>query len=675
MAAELEIEISAVTKGLTDGLKDATSKLRQFSDQAISFGKVFSSLVTLPIAALGAASVKAFGDVQALKKGLEVVAGSSAEAEKQFKSLTEVAKLPGLGLNEAVQGSINLQTIGFSAEKAEKSLKVFGNAVASVGKGRVEFERAIYGLQQLANTDFPLGEDLNILKDAIPQITPLLKEAFGTARTEELQKLGITSEQVIDTILDGLGKLPKVTGGINNAFENMGDSIRGSLSKIGDSINKTFDVEGLINKVAGGVDNLATGFSNLDESTQKMIIVFAGLAAAAGPVLLAIGGIIQALPLLAAGFAALTGPIGLIAIAVAAAIPLLVGLNSELSRTKEIAGQVKADLLEESLKGSREEFERLSKAFESTGLKPLEAQNKAIDALLLQEQNLLKSRLTGSRIDADASRARTKALIELKAEINKVNEAGNVTVTTFEKFSKIADLKNAEVFSKWEEELKGFNEQLLLTQKYQSALNALTGKEFDKKGIKDNGVDIGGVPVIEIPDFDDSKATAFLGSLQEFNDTASGIISNGISTTIGDMAFAIGEALVTGENVLKAAGGALLNGIAQIANQLGQAAIAIGVGMLAIKLAFKNPFTAIAAGVALVALAGAISASVAGMTSGIGGGSGGGGVGGSVAQSQSFGGSGAFVNPNDAFSNVTFTIEGTTLVGAIDRTKDRYAKG
>lgn len=48
---------------------------------------------------------------------------------------------------------------------------------------------------------------------------------------------------------------------------------------------------------------------------------------------------------------------------------------------------------------------------------------------------------------------------------------------------------------------------------------------------------------------------------------------------------------------------------------------------------------------------------------------------GSGAQSQAFTGSGAFIDPSSMFSNVTFEISGDKLIGVIDRTNDRYAKG
>lgn len=187
-------------------------------------------------------------------------------------------------------------------------------------------------------------------------------------------------------------------------------------------------------------------------------------------------------------------------------------------------------------------------------------------------------------------------------------------------------------------------------------------------------------PIIEIPEFDNSKATKFLLSLQDFRNEAQQILTQGIGTSLGNFAFAIGEAIGSGNDVLKVAGGALLGGIAQIADGLGQAAIKIGLGMIAIKLAFKNPFTAIAAGAGLIALAGFLRSKVGGITSGIGGPSvgsvGGAGVSG-VGSGANFGGSGQSTGVFNSNINLVgeFTIRGNDLVYIIDRANDRRSKG
>lgn len=304
MAVKLGADVSEFSRAMATAKKDLAG-FKKAGEAMKGFGESLSKYISAPLAGIAAVSLKTYGDIQALKKGLEAVAGSASGAEKQFSDLKEVAKLPGLGLEEAVRGSIRLQAIGFSAEQAQKSLQVFGNAIATVGGGRAELDRAIHGLQQLANTDFPLGEDLNILKDAIPQITPLLKEAFGTARSEELQKLGISSKEVVRVITEGLGALPPVAGGLKNSFENLSDSTKIAFASIGEAINKNLNVEGLLNAIAGKLTALAEGFNQLSPGVQRFIVISGALVAALGPILVVFGGILTAIPSMIAGYTAL----------------------------------------------------------------------------------------------------------------------------------------------------------------------------------------------------------------------------------------------------------------------------------------------------------------------------------------------------------------------------------
>jgi tape measure domain-containing protein len=311
--------------GFQNAIQSVQQGLRNTGQQVKNFGSDLSTYVSLPLTALGASAVKAFGDIESLKNGLTAVTGSADETNKQFSRLTELAKLPGLGLKEVTKGSINLQVIGFSAEKAEKSIRAFGNAVATVGGGREQFERATYGLAQLANTDFPLGEDLNIIKDSIPAVSRLLKEAFGSSRSDELAKMGISSAMVVDTIVNGLSKLPPVTGGINAAFENLKDGVFTNLADVGEIINKNLDISALVDKLIDGLSSITSWFKNLSPEIQRTSLIFAGLGVVIPPILVGLGVLISTiLPALIGGFAALVSPVGIAVAAIAAAGILIV---------------------------------------------------------------------------------------------------------------------------------------------------------------------------------------------------------------------------------------------------------------------------------------------------------------------------------------------------------------
>lgn len=97
-----------------------------------------------------------------------------------------------------------------------------------------------------------------------------------------------------------------------------------------------------------------------------------------------------------------------------------------------------------------------------------------------------------------------------------------------------------------------------------------------------------------------------------FNEKAADIINNSLVGTFEGIGNAIGEALSGGQNLIEGLSQTLLSGLGNVLVDLGKLAIATGVGIKAIKTAFKtlNPLVAIGAGVALIALGSSISKSV-----------------------------------------------------------------
>ena len=153
----------------------------------------------------------------------------------------------------------------------------------------------------------------------------------------------------------------------------------------------------------------------------------------------------------------------------------------------------------------------------------------------------------------------------------------------------------------------------------------------------------------------------------EFNETATNIINNGIIDAFSSIGRGIGNAIANGTNVFSEVGLGLLKVVGQVATQLGEAAIGIGVAMLAIKLSFTNPFTAIAAGVALVALGSALggiannalqaqgssgSAAVAGQ--------------GSVGTGSNFSSNAGGFSSSSSGGEFVFRIRGRELVGVLE---------
>lgn len=336
--ASLTVRLTAETSSLTRGLSTATRSMDTFAQRADAIGRRLGSIsngaadlgriltigVTAPLAALGSTFVSAAVEMDSLTRGLTAMTGSSTETAAQLVRLQEVAKLPGLGFREAIQGSIRLQAVGINARLAERSLSAFGNAIALTGGGKNELDRVTTQLAQLGARGKVTAEDLRPIIEAAPSVASALKQAFGTIDTQQIQKLHLSSTQFLTQLDAALEHLPHATGGARNAFENLEDASFRLRAAIGGQLLPV--IAPLVSKIADMVQSL----SEADPAVLGLGVRIAGAAALAGPLLFVlgkIGGAVGALlPALSGVAAFLAGPWG-IAIGIAAAGILAVSTN------------------------------------------------------------------------------------------------------------------------------------------------------------------------------------------------------------------------------------------------------------------------------------------------------------------------------------------------------------
>ena len=290
-----------------------------FGQKMQSVGKGLTIGLTLPLGAVGVAAVSAAADLDRLKRGLTAVMGSTGEATAELSRLEGVAKLPGLGFREAIRGSIRLQAafgdMEGKADLARDALMAFGNAIATVGGGKAELDRVTIALSQIAAKGKVSAEEILQLQEALPQIRQAMKDAFGTASTEELQKMGITAEDFIRRITAAFQELEPVTGGAANTFENFTDALFRARAAVGDKLLP------VITPMIEGLAEMLESVSDLNPATVQWGIAIGAVVAALGPALFLIGQLTVALAALSAAGASL-------ALVFAVGAPLVVGLSA-----------------------------------------------------------------------------------------------------------------------------------------------------------------------------------------------------------------------------------------------------------------------------------------------------------------------------------------------------------
>jgi tape measure domain-containing protein len=286
-AADLKVRVGFLFD--EKALAGIERSMRSSGQRLSRLGSDMTLAISAPLAALGVTAVKAAGDLESLTLALKSQLGSAEAAGKELDLLNEAAKNPGLGLEQAVRGSVRLQGVGLAADEARETLIQMGNAIAATGGTAVELDNVTKQFAQMISKGRVLQEDVSILSENMPGLAQLMQQAFGTQSVEAIREMGVGGKEFVKRITEAAKELPRVEGGIKNNIGNAIDSLKISAGKLGLALNNAFDISGNIDRLASFIAAAADSFSQLDAGTQKLIIGLAGVAVAAGPVLKVFG--------------------------------------------------------------------------------------------------------------------------------------------------------------------------------------------------------------------------------------------------------------------------------------------------------------------------------------------------------------------------------------------------
>lgn len=311
--------IGEVNAALDKAFQKAGASSRGFQALGAALSNVGTSLtvgITAPVLALGAASIKAATDIDSLKRGLTTVTGSAAATEAEFRKLRETAKLPGIDFEQAVRGSIRLQTLGVSADKARVIMGNFGNALAAAGGTKSDFGEIIRQLSQLSSAATVTKENLDPIIDRVPAVAAIIREKFGAAAlgdpAKTFQALGISSQQLVDILTTELGnRVPKITGSAQSAFDSFSEAVNETAGRIGEKfLPKIIETLPKVEKLVLSVGDAVDGFTQLPGPIQDTALALGGLLIAIGPITAAVGRLVAAGAALKGFAATATGAIG-----------------------------------------------------------------------------------------------------------------------------------------------------------------------------------------------------------------------------------------------------------------------------------------------------------------------------------------------------------------------------
>ena len=318
---------------LTKQLDSAASSLDSFGSKAMKAGGALTAGLTLPIAAVGGASIKMAMDAVESENLFEVSFKGMAGAAREWSNETS----KGLGLNqyELRKTSATLYTMFDSMGIGKDAAYGMSTSMVKLAADMASFynlspEEAFAKLRAgISGQTEPLMQlGINVQETTI-QMTAmkhgLIKQGDEMTAQQKVMARYLT---IMDATKNAQGDLARTLDSPTNQLRIMKERLNETAVALGMALMPTVQqFIGMLTSLLPHIENAVTWFSGLPEPVRQGAVVFAVLLAAIGPLLVALGAmaasvsaIIPLLPMIGTAIAALTGPIGLTVLAIGAIV-------------------------------------------------------------------------------------------------------------------------------------------------------------------------------------------------------------------------------------------------------------------------------------------------------------------------------------------------------------------
>lgn len=288
-AARASDESQVLSSKIADVGNSAERSKKSFDGWAPSIKTMIGLMTALGVAAVGKSAFDATAEYDSLVRSLATVSKSAEDLRGQLAELQQIAKLPGIGFEEALRGSVRLQAAGMSLQTTNRALKEFANAVAAGGGSKEDLQEVIRQLSQMVGAGKLSGDELKTMGERIPALGQAIRKAFGTMDTKAINDMGLSMEEIVKRLLDVLASSKRASGGIRTSMDNMGDTLRAKmlipLGRVPVAIAQAFGptFERVLTRAEPIFLNLAKAFENFGKT--KLPTMFDNLAKAMGGLL------------------------------------------------------------------------------------------------------------------------------------------------------------------------------------------------------------------------------------------------------------------------------------------------------------------------------------------------------------------------------------------------------
>jgi len=368
LLGDMLVRIRADATQLNKAIDDSEKKFKASFSNFEKMGKGLTTFVTLPVLAAGAAMVKLASDTAESLNAANVVFKDSTKVITDWGK--NAATQAGLSSAEFYQASAvigaGLINAGASAETAAKqTIELTKRAADMASIFNTDVNSAIVALQAgLRGESEPLRRFAVSLDEASVQAKAVslgLVDAAGevTAYGKSQARLALIMEQSA-----------RFQGDFVNTTDQLANGTRVTVAMIKEQAAELGEqLLPIILEVVQGIRGLVKGFSEMTDEQKKAILIFGGVAAAIGPMLIGIGNLVKAFSTFKTASIALglgLGPASAIIVGLGLVVTAAVAIGAGMK-----AAKVEAQNLKDAIAGVASIEEPLEASYVSSAIPEL----------------------------------------------------------------------------------------------------------------------------------------------------------------------------------------------------------------------------------------------------------------------------------------------------------------
>lgn len=310
---DLIVRVGADVSTLNNDLKQAKSSMKKMTGELQNVGKQMSMAVTAPLLIMGATSVQAFREqnkaIAQVEAGLKSTAGQVGFTSKELQKMATDLQNKTLFGDEVILKDATAQLLTFT--------NISGENFARTQQAALDLATRLDG--DLKGASIQLGKALN---DPVANLSALSRSGiqFSDEQKDVIKTLAETGRlaEAQTLILDELNKQyggsAEAAAEADGGFTQLANSFGDLQEEIGALLVD------FLKPIIAAFREFITFLQNTSTQTKKFALVFAGIAAAIGPLLVIIPSIISGFGMVAS---ILSGPVVIAIGAVIGAVILI----------------------------------------------------------------------------------------------------------------------------------------------------------------------------------------------------------------------------------------------------------------------------------------------------------------------------------------------------------------